>query len=168
VPALIALVFLLTFGNYSKDDLYLRWVKPSKAGVYLIILTLISYAIIGSFGRIEYFSPLIFFIAAPLSAITQEFYFRCSLQTVFEKNHNLSRNTSNILQCLFFSVWHLRLFIEQPHPTAWLILTAGLIFYGLLWGYHSRKDHTSLYVILLHTFGLMLHSIFVWELLDLV
>ena len=94
VPGIIAILLLLAIGNFKREDLYLRWKKPSRTGLLLTSLLLgimalgLLISIFGlGFGSYSGFSPISFCIIAPLSGITQELYFRSSLQVIFEKNH---------------------------------------------------------------------------------
>lgn len=170
LPGIIAILILLTVGKFSKEDLFFRWKKISKVGLMLSILLLGMFALVGligifglGFGSFGGFSPLAFLIIAPLSGLTQELYFRSSLQVVFEKNHNLTMRTSNILQTMFFIGWHFRLFLENPNPIVILGLIIGFGFFGILWGYQSRKDGTILYTALIHAVALMLQSLFIFH-----
>lgn len=162
VPAILAVLILLKFGNFSRQDLLLRWKHISRAGVFLLFIVIMSYGVIGLYGTFRGFFPYSFFIVGPLSAITQELYFRGSLQAIFEKNLNFSRHKSNILQNLFFIGWHLRLYLETDTPMGTLVLILGFGYFGLIWGYQSRKDGSLLYVLLIHIIGLMGHSLFIW------
>jgi len=168
LPGIIAILILLTVGKFSKDDLFFRWKKISKPGLLLTILLLGIFTLMGfigilglGFGSFGGISPLAFFITAPLSAITQELYFRSSLQVVFEKNHNLTMRTSNIVHTVFFIGWHFRLYLENTNPLAILALIIGFGFFGILWGYQSRKDGTILYTALIHAVALMFQSLFI-------
>lgn len=153
---------MIKIGKFSRGDLFLRIKKISRVGVILIIIYLLISLIINLFGELGGISITSILIIAPLSGITQELYFRCSLQVVFEQHY--SYRTANIIQSIFFIWWHLRLFLEHFHPLAWLGLVAGLGFFGLAWGFQSRKDGTILYVIILHVLGLMGQSLLIWNL----
>ena len=161
IPAVIAILLMFKWGNFTNDELYLRRNKISKVGIFFVIAALIIFSIINVFGERGEINFLAIFIIAPLSGITQELYFRCSLQVALEQHYSF--RTANILQTIFFIWWHLRLFLNYLQPIAWIGLIIGLGFYGLAWGYQSRQDGTILYVMILHVFGLIAQSLFVWN-----
>lgn len=161
LPAVAAIIILLKFGKFSRKELYLRIKKISRTGVYMTSIVLGFFVIVGFFGKFSNNPVQIFILLTPLSAITQELYFRCSLQVSFEQI--LSLRSSNLLQTVFFIWWHLRLFLLYPFPLAWLGLIFGLGFIGFIWGYQSRMDGTILYVMLIHIIGLIGQTLLIWD-----
>ncbi len=164
LPAIVAIIIFYKFGGFSREDLYLSRKKISRVGVYLTIIILSIFVIIAFFGQAGGFSIETFLFTAPMSAITQELYFRCSLQVAFERIQHFSYRKANMIHSIFFIGWHLRLFLETTSPLAWIGLIVGLGFFGLVWGFQSRKDGTIFYVMVIHVFALMAQCFFLWNL----
>ncbi len=160
IPGVIGVLYFLS-SNFSKSEIFLQFRKISKKGIAVLMIFYLFLAPILLAGRIVGFSPLGFFVIAPISALGQELFFRSTLLVGLSKTLK-NKKFALLIHAFLFSLWHIPVVVKHA-PVPGIVSVAIVTFVGgLIWGWQVMRDKTIFWVVLQHTSYLMLMSLFVW------
>jgi membrane protease YdiL (CAAX protease family) len=154
---------LLSAAGLSRDQLNLRLRRISIPGLLVLGgVTVLLLPILGSSTEWIGWHWLPALVYAPASGIAQELYFRSSLLPGLEFAFRGKKTTALLAHSLVFVGFHYRTFQAVPTlPLAVLVATV-LFLAGCGWGWQVRRDRTTLWAMLQHSFFLVLMSMFNW------
>lgn len=155
--ALLALGVLIRIGIPPRD-LFLRVALPSRVGAALLglLLAFIPGALLAD--RVQPLAALDDLVYAPLSALSQELYFRSALLVALtylcRGRSRAGMHLALALQAGIFALWHARAFTVVALLPALGVLVLAFIA-GLAWGAQVQRDRTLVWCTLEHTLFLI-------------
>src|SRR5262245_30033293 len=151
--AALALGLLLRSGD-SAQTLSLQVAPPSRFGLLILLLMLVFVPGALLAGRVQPFSVLDDLVYAPISALSQELYFRAALLVALSRLGLGRARLAIVAQAALFALWHARAFLVVAPLLALGALLLTLVA-GLLWGTQVSRDRTILWSFAEHTLFLM-------------
>jgi hypothetical protein len=161
IPGLFGIGLLLAAG-LTTAGCFLRFAPISKQGltVFFLMTPLVSPIVLSAVWA--GWRPANALVLNPLSAISQELFFRCALLPalliLLPKRPNLVIG----LQVLLFGLWHTGpLVTGAPIYAAFVVMLVPALF-GLGWGWQTRRDGTVAWAMVYHILVLFIASFYTW------